>query len=811
MLKIRPTMEAAADSRDIDELEAHAQSALEWLTLLARLSERAQSELGKARLLALSPAATLAEARERTARVRAALRLAEHGVALPNLDFPDIEETLGRIGLHAATSGSELIAVARVLGHARALREVVTAHGESAPELVAALSSEPKLDRLHERLLAALESNGTVSDAASPELRHARQRAREVREELKRRLNELVQRYGDVIQGAYYTERDGRYVLPVRADAHYRVEGIVLGSSSSGSTLFVEPQEVTNLGNKLRVREAEVEREIARVLAELVLAVAERLDSVRVALEACIVADVLAALTRFAGESRARPVDVAADDRIELFHARHPLLALSGVEVVANDITLRGGEALVISGPNAGGKTVALKCLGLFAWMVRAGVPIPANAESHVGWFEHVLADIGDEQSLVRSLSTFSAHVENLARILSQARPGVLVLLDEVAAGTDPEEGAALAAAILETLASRGAAVAVTTHYERLKELAAKPGALANASVGFDFVSMSPTFRLTLGVPGASSALLVAARHGLSAELLARAHEHLPRAALERERVIRELGREHERLNEERQELAEQARKQGEYAEQLRAERDEEHARARANIETETHALLKELRASRSELVEARARLKAMRASAMELRQAETSASRAAHSVTAANEFLRPPPLAAQIGRVLDAKELLPGARVIVRANGAVATVLERPSRGEVSLRLGALRIRERLDALDPAPPSAKPITPAKPRRAPTASSTRAAAQRTRDNTLDIRGLRVEDAPNRLDAFLDRMLGEGEPVGFVLHGHGTGALRSRVREHLAGCSYVEHVRAAEPDEGGDAFTVFWVR
>lgn len=804
-------MDSSEPASHLAELEAHARATLEWPALLEQLAERAQSALGKARLRTLTPALTVAEARERTARVHATLRLAERGVELPSIEFPDISETLGRVALRAQLSGAELFAVARVLGHARLLRDLLGEHAASAPELSALLTSDARLERLHERLLACLERDGTVSDAASPELQQARQRARQVREELKRRLQDLVQRYADVIQGSYYTERDGRYVLPVRADAHYRVEGIVLGSSGSGSTLFVEPREVTELGNQLRLREAQVERELARVLRELASAVAERLDAVRDALEACVAADTLSALARFAAETRSRPVAVADDDRLELRNARHPLLALSRADVVANDLALRGGRALVVSGPNAGGKTVTLKCLGLFVWMVRAGIPIPAAEESHVGWFEQVFADIGDEQSLVRSLSTFSAHVQTLARILDHAKPGVLVLLDELAAGTDPDEGAALAAALLEALASRGAAVAVTTHYERLKELATQPGALVNASVGFDFANMAPTFRLTLGVPGASSALLVAARHGLSRALLARAHELLPRDALERERVIHELTREREHLDAERRALAERAQQLEVHTVALREAREEQQAEARASIEREARELLKELRAARGELADARARVKSARVSAKELREAEASASRAAREVNAATAFLRPEPARMPLARALDPAQLVPGARVIIRANGAVATVLERPSRGEVALRLGALRVRERVDALDAAPAAAKPVAAAKPRRTITSATARAAAQRTRDNTLDIRGLRVEDAPERLDAFIDHMLGEGVPVGFVLHGHGTGALRARVREHLAECSYVEHVRAAEADEGGDAFTVFWVK
>lgn len=790
------------------ELEARAKVALEWPLLLDTLAERARSAPGQARLRRLEPAATPAEARARMATVRAVLALSEQGVELPLAEFPDVGETLARVGLGASASGAELTAVQRVLERARALRVVLVEHGGAAPELAPLLGSDARLDRLAERLADCLERDGTVADAASPGLREARLKAREVREELKRRLAELVQRYADVIQGQYYTERDGRYVLPIRSDAHYRVEGIVLGSSGSGSTLFVEPREVTDLGNKLRVREAAIEREVARVLAELSAALGERVDAIRAALEVCVQADVMAALARWAVDSRSRAVDVADDDRFDLQNARHPLLVLGSSEVVANDIVLAGGQALVVSGPNAGGKTVTLKCLGLFAWMARAGVPLPTGAESHIGWFDYVLADVGDEQSLVRSLSTFSAHVENLAHILAQAGPRVLVLLDEVAAGTDPEEGAALAAAVLEALTTQGAAVAVTTHYERLKELAAEPGRLDNASVGFDFASMSPTFRLTLGVPGASSALAVAARHGLSPELLARAEALLPHTAVARERVIQELSRERERLTEARVALEAERLAQVERESELVLERERRHGAAQATIEREARELLAQVKSARLELAAARARLKLERLTEAELKSVEHDVSRVARDVAIGGR-LAPAKPKLQSAR-LDANSLTPGTRVRLLRTGTIGTVLERPERGAVHLRVGALRIRERLEELEVAPPA--PNTHKVARRvASNAATALPAAQRTHDNTLDLRGVRVEDAADRVDAFLDRMLGEGEPVGFVLHGHGTGALRQRVRDHLRSCSYVERSRAAEPDEGGDAFTVFWVR
>lgn len=790
------------------ELEQEARQALEWPLLLEAIAGGTHSDPGRKRVLGLEPTSSLDEAAQRTARIAELLDLEERGGELPLASFPDVTLTLGRLRLGADANGSELLGVGKVLERARELRRLADEHGQTYPELARTLHSDGQLDRPLSRLLECLDVDGSVRDAASSELARARARVREVQAELKRRLSELVRRYSDVIQGEYYTEREGRYVLPVRSDAHYRVEGLVLGSSGSGGTLFVEPREVSELGNRLRVREAEVERETALVLAELSGLVRERLEAIAEAFEAAVAADVLGAIARFALKVRGRPIVVTAEPRFELFAARHPLLCLSGAEIVPNDVVLESGQALVISGPNAGGKTVTLKCLGLFAWMARAGIPVPVAAESTIGWFDRVLADVGDEQSLARSLSTFSAHVRKLARIIDAADRHVLILLDEVAAGTDPEEGAVLAAAILETLARRGSAVVVTTHYERLKELATTDGPLANASVGFDFSRMQPTFRLKLGEPGASSALAVAQSYGLPGGVIERARALLPTAALDRERAVRELAIQGARLEERARSLqAERERIEREAAE-LAAERQAVERAARKRIEQETARLMGEVRTARAELKTARERLRVAKTDD-ERRELERAVSRVAAKVAVGGP-LAPAPKLAVGSKPVPLPALVPGARVRLRTNGAIATVLEPPSRGEVRLRVGSLRLTERVDRLSAVAAGEKTQTPRSPKLLPAAPRL-AEARRTSDNTLDLRGMRVEAVPARLDAFLDRLLGEGEPVGFVLHGHGSGAVRSAAREHLGGSSYVEHVRAAEPDEGGDAFTIFWTR
>ncbi len=792
-------------------LDSRSRSALEWDALLKRIADGALSHAGAARVLATEPFETLEAASEMAARVSELMRLDALAEGLPVRDFPDVAEPIERAGHGGTLAGTELLGVLDVLRTARSLRAFVREREVSCPALARALGSDAKLERLEEQLDRSLDTDGSVSDRASPALAEARKSARDARETLKVKLKECLRSYSAVLSGDYFTERDGRYVLPVRADAHLRVDGIVLDASSSGGTLFVEPRETTEQGNKLKLKLAAVEREEQRVLRALSAAVAEARAAIDAALDACIEADRLNALVLFARAAKAHVLTPEPHHEIELALVRHPLLVGTGIDVIPNDVRLEGGRALVISGPNAGGKTVALKCLGLAAWMVRAGIPVPAEPESRVGWFDEVLSEIGDEQSLERSLSTFSGHVRRLVEFLERARPGALVLVDEIASGTDPEEGAALAAATLEALTARGAAVAVTTHYERLKELAAREGALGNASVGFDFERMAPTFRVTLGVPGPSSALFVATRFGLPEAVERRARELLPESATLREQAVQKLEQQKTALEDERARLRGELALAASERADLEARRRELEAEADRELGQEARDLLGTVRMARTEIREARKRLQANALDAGTLRDIERVVSRGAAHVA--------------LGGTLDqhrekrAREPEPpsvdfpvGASVRLKKTGSLA-VVEEAERGQVRLRAGAVRLTV----------SARDVELVKSSRG--GASTRnkrpqferksfaaapPAAVRTLSNTLDLRGTRADDAAARVDAFLDRMLGEGDSVGFVLHGHGTGALKALIREHLGASRYVANCRPAEEDEGGDAFTVFWI-
>jgi DNA mismatch repair protein MutS2 len=749
------------------------------------------------------------------------LRAVQDGESLPVAAVADQQPLFERIRRGGVADARQLLGLAQMLRTAHALRGFAAARRNSHAELAAALTSDPELDVLLDRLELVLEADGTISDAASTELSKARRRVQETRRELVARLVQLTDRYASVLRDRYYAERDGRYVLPVRADAHLRVPGIVLGSSGSGVTLYVEPQEITVLGNQLRVALAAVEREEARVLAALSEQAAGCLGELEQAHAACIEADLLAAIAGWASEVRALALLPESESVLELASMRHPLLVGPDSSVVANDMQLRENTVLVISGPNAGGKTVALKCLGLAAWMARAGIPLPVGPGSRVGWFDPVLTDVGDEQSLLRSLSTFSAHIANLARILEQSCRHTLVLLDEATGGTDPEEGSALAAAVLEALLERGATVAVTTHYERLKQLAAHDERFHNASVGFDSEQMAPTFRLTLGVPGASSALQVAVRFGIPSNVIDRARALLPEGAVEVQQLASQLQSERDALRTARAEAEQAACRQAELLAQIETERSRVRDRERQRLAVEGRELAVAVRQARDQLRAASQRLRQGSATKQALREAQRSIDRAAHQVALGSPLARATartPLRSA-DRAPRVDQLEPGVEVYLTELGTHAQVIEPPARGQVRVLAGAVKLVVPVTQLEFASHRNRPgASPSKRSRrsggtaagrAP--SSSARSLVRTKENTVDLRGERVDDALALLDAFLDRMLAANEPAGFVLHGHGSGRLKDAVRAHLAASPYVERAAPAEPEDGGDAFSVFWIR
>lgn len=788
---------------------------LELDRVLSALAERCASSSGKRAALSLPFLSTRAEVLQSLGEIDEAKRLDDAGDPLPHGSLPEVGEALARARVSANLSAEEVRALLKVLLAVRALRKYLRGHRDDAPLLAAACETDPGLEELAAELDRSFDADGSISDAASPKLAELRSERRTSRDRIVRRLEELVTRYSGIMSDAYWTERDGRYVLPIRSDAHERFPGIVHGASAGGATLFVEPRVIIPMGNRHKVLDSLVEREEEIVLASLGQLIAESIDAVEAAVVALAHADLRAASATLAVDLKlSAPVIPEGEGfRIELTRARHPLLLLDGVEVVPSDITMREGQVLVLSGPNAGGKTVALKTAGLTALMLRMGLPVPAAEGSTVSLFERVLTDVGDDQSLHKNLSTFSAHVQNLGRILDDTGRGTLVLLDEVASGTDPREGEALATAVLESLALRGGAVACTTHYEGLKVLALADDKFKNASVGFDFDAMTPTFKVLSGVPGASSALAVARRFGIPAPIVERAEGLLSADTVSVSKLVEQLASDRRALDiaiaKAESEAAELREKQASLdAEIARVQKREE-----GSVVRETEALLAGVKRAREDLRAAQARLRSQKLDEREVAEAAKAIDKIAGTVAIGGQYEIAPARAQGERAGLTAQELHPGMRVFVPRLRTDAEVLEVMHSGQVRVAAGPLKLVASVEEIRRATTEKpKPKTAPKPQRMQLDAAADADVPiQTSDNSVDLRGLRAHEVVSMAEQFLDRSVGAGRRVAFLIHGHGTGALRQTLRDALSTSRYVERMRPGEPREGGDGVTVVWLR
>lgn len=788
----------------VSDAERKTLADLEWDQVEQAVADRCQGPLGQG--LSLHLAESFEETERMLAEAREAWSLLDRNDPLPLEGICEIASSLQHLEREGVLDGGALKDIRVTLRAAAALRRFLGQRKDSVPYLHRACAIDPTLDGLEEEVGVSIGDDGTILDSASADLARLREEVGNLRGRIVRKLEDLIQKRSAILQDSFYTIREGRYVLPVRTDAHERFHGIVHGSSASGATIFVEPRELVERGNRLKMAHGELEREERRILAALSDLVRQYVPQLRAAAEALDHADLRSASAQLAVDLGAHFVELCQEPRITLRGARHPSLVLSGIDVVPNDIELSGGEALVISGPNAGGKTVALKMLGLAALMTRAGLAVPAEEESVCGFFSPVLAAVGDEQSLARSLSTFSAHLVTLRGVLEQAGERVLVLLDELAGATDPEAGAALACAVVKTLVERRSAVAVTTHYEALKALAAEREDMHNASVGFDFDNMAPTFRMTMGVPGGSNALEVARRYGIPTEVIDQARNALPEHSRNFETLVAKLEAATKAALEEQSALQEDRAKIIQERTKLDVRRQELKAREAKGLGRESQKLVDQVRELHRRLDDAK----------KELRQRSE-----AESVAAASEVLRaggellgeldahrlslePEPVETA---ALDPDAVRIGERVWVERLRSVADVIEGPARGKVRVSAGMMKLwvevtdlRALKEVPAPAVRASNAVSGAhlKPQR----------VLRTSDNTLDVRGLRADDAVALAESFLDRMYAAAESRVFIVHGVGSGALRVAIHEHLArDAAYVEGFRQATQDEGGPQVTV----
>lgn len=650
---------------------------------------------------------------------------------------------------------------------------------------------------------SVVDNHGEVRDQASPKLARIRSELLTAQDRLTSRLQRMLgdSRIAPMLQDAIITQRDGRYVLPLKAEFKGKLKAVVHDQSSSGATIFVEPLEVVEANNQVRELELAEREEIRRILTELSAEVGDQAGPIIETVKTLAQLDLAFAKARYAEHIEAsepilhefqtsgeRP---SAQPRLNLKKARHPLLAPN--LVVPIDLVLGEGVfGLVITGPNTGGKTVALKTAGLLALMAQCGMHIPAESGSEMSVFEAVYADIGDEQSIEQSLSTFSAHVTNIIRILESCGPGSLVLLDELGAGTDPQEGAALARAILDELVSRGCTTLVATHYPELKVYAHQTGGIRNASVEFDLDTLEPTYHLTVGLPGRSNALAIARRLGLSDAIIGRASEGIDITELQADELLDEIRRERAQAQAARERIEEEERKTREERQELNYRlRDIQDERRKVLMEAQQVAE-EELRALRHETEELKSRLRAAGDSLRDTRSVEEALSE----------------LEQQTAEMVPAEEpsvtglerpVQEGDRVHILSLDSQG-IVQQITKGEAEIQMGRMRMRADLDDLIPlAGPDEIPKSTGRTIVQPEVD--------TPSMELDLRGRSAEEALIELDRRLDSAFMAELPIVRVIHGKGGGVLREAVRRALQGNAYVASFRPGEPREGGSGVTV----
>ena len=813
---------------------------LELAEIQLALRARARTPLGAAEIDALGPLAKPELARERVEAIRQARLLIDIAEAPPVSGADDVSAALelGEKGI--ALEGAQLRAIARTMEAGSILRQHIFAHEEMVPALYGWVAGLVDLRRVAGEVLGCFDPDGQLSDSASPELGPLRHKVRALRSSIHEKLEELIHspKLEPLLQEGYYTIRQDRYVLPIKASFKNEVRGIVHDASGSGQTVYIEPQALIDIGNRLKIAQADQLEEEHRILSRLTRLVVREATEVLEMMRVVGIIDFITAAGRLAIDLKAHPIAPEDTPSFALRRARHPLLILQShtpepvedpeaqamlpgwldeprFEVIGNDFGLaEQHRVLILTGPNTGGKTVAMKTIGLFALMARCGLHLPCDETSSMGWYGDIDAAIGDQQSIATQLSTFAAHMKALVGILARAKPGVMVLIDEIAADTDPTQGQALAQSILEALAEKNAHVVVTTHFERLKAVPFVNPRFRNAGVGFDSEKLLPTYRVSLDVPRGSSGLDIARRLGLSDEVVDRAKL----LTGEGEQEVRGL-------------LAEVERRSAELeAATVRAEAAQAAAdRERQAFEQKQEEMAKEI--ERVKLAARKDLLEDIAATREEVRKMVAELQKA-QSVQPANESMRKAnQVADRLGKIEKAEAdkvaqaeppeaagkkkasgLQVGSWVHVPKLGRDGEVASIDGR-DAQVVVGTMRVRVPLASLRapagrrPAKSKVKKGAPRSPGRVEQRTSESGEKRSELVEEIDLRGHTVDESIDRLDAFLDYHYGMPTTMVRIIHGLGTGALRDGVRDYLRRSGYVRNMRPGERGEGGDGVTM----
>jgi len=792
---------------------------LELDKVLARLAEYAAFSASRELLERLEPTNRLDEARRRQQETSEARLLLEENSQVTVGGARDVRGHVGRAARGIPLLPEHFLEIKATLQAGGALKATIEKVAERFPllaEIAGALYEGKPVVAAIDR---AISEQGEVLDSASPALASIRHELRVQHDRLHSRLQSIIQssRYAPYLQEAIITQRNGRYVIPLRAEAKGRIKGIVHDQSSSGATVFIEPEVTVEINNRIRELEVAEQTEIERILRELSLLVGEHAEPITWSVEALAQLDAAFAKAKYASTLRAHPPTLVEWDEerfpgstIKLYNARHPLIdpqQVVPIDAVLDDDTY----VLVITGPNTGGKTVTLKTVGLLALMAQCGLHIPAAPESELSVFEAVYADIGDEQSIEQSLSTFSAHMTHIIQILEAANDRSLVLLDELGAGTDPTEGAAIARAILNDLLDRGVTTFVATHYPELKLYAHSTRGVTNASVEFDVKTLRPTYRLIIGLPGRSNAILISQRLGLPEHILDMARSYVGAEDLTADDLLDEIHRareealeserrmnraEHEaqilrdrlqerldQIEEERQQIVEEARRQAE--QELEMVR-EEVRELRRLIRAIPPSLQRESAAAREKLAEIERDIAALEDVVQE------PVRRAAKQVPKSEPREEP----------REAGELRPGDRVFVPSLNAEGEVLS-VGNGEVEVQVGTFRVKVAADSVE--------FIGRKKKRKPEAERGMSGVKRPQAESpgleLHLIGMTRDEALPRVEEYIDQAYLAGLPWVRIVHGKGSGTLRRAIHDILRGHPLIKDYQSAPGNEGGEGVTV----
>ncbi len=824
-------------------MDAKSIAVLEFPKIVERLADLCGSPGGRELALQVTPSADVDEVRRRlaaTAEARALNRLK------PNFRMgqaPDIAANLLAASRGAILPAGDILEIAILLRTARHTRNQLAPLSRELPQLARVAQRIADFSPLIREVEATIDERGEIPDNASPALAETRDRVRTVQVRLERQLERTLRHAVSegIAQESLITERDGRYVIPIKAELRGSMPSVVHDVSASGATLFVEPLAVVELGNRLREARREEQREVDRILRALCESIGAETGAIRAAVRCLAQIDLAQAKARLGAELDAPlpsegdnlnwigPRQDDADTDLILHTARHPLL--TGDVVPISTALNADARCVLITGPNTGGKTVALKTVGLLCLMAQAGLPVPAETGTRIPVFDDIFADIGDEQSIEQSLSTFSAHMTNIVRIVESAGPRTLVLLDELGAGTDPAEGASLARSLLQELLDLDSMVVATTHHGELKVFAHATDGIVNASAEFDTVSLQPTYRLLMGTPGRSNALAIAQRLGMPDRILDRARQSAPTETASMEQLLGELQQERDAIADQvraeriaREEAEEIRASLAERRDAIEAERDAVLSRAERAMEDELAAFRRNIRAGLKEMDKQNTR-----------DQAETLAERRADDSRErlqtvrrerANRRRRAATKTAETQ--LQPDQLTAGDFIYLRGLPEPGEVLTAVEDGALDVQLGALRTRvrveqiERLAPRNPTSPSQGEVpqaegVPSTSGRATSRSRTLRGMNATVGNMprppvdpgskIDLRGRVTDEALPMVDSFLDVAYRAGQNRLEVVHGKGTGALRRAVRDMLRKHPLVTTFESAEPKQGGDGVTI----